>query len=1251
MINRISTIFTFTALLGFGVAQAQTTTYQVGTQDIHNGYVIERIPLSQFVKPDVQISGINYEPNVTLPKDAKTGEPGKPEVVMGMEKKQPFMVVRIPAYTAGDATGHANRVSSFTLNITEPATGNTPKSAARTTDASSSVLATGTWFKVAVPATGFYKIDFNFITSMGLNPANINPANIRVFGNGGNMLSEDNKVQRPSDLLENAIWVSGNGDNVFDNGEFAVFYAIGPTEWDKDSVNQRFTHQKNLYTDTAYYFITFDQGPGKRLAAQPATGTANVYVDSFNYYDVHDTDITNPSEMGKLWYGESFYAQIGNTTQSFDFNLGSSVNNLTCTVCFVIAGSALDAYSVSVNNNTFGSYTYPQGTNGDDIYFLNTSTWTGPCNSDNANVTINFAPVDNTSIGYLNYIELNGRRALGMASATQMGFRDWKTVGSGNIATYRLQGANSSTQVWDITDPQNAVLMNGSLSGTTYTFTQDAARLHEFVAMNGTGFSSPKFIGQVVPQNLHGQPQADLIIVTNPEFLTQANQLADYHRQHDNMRVNVATTDQVYNEFSSGGQDISAIRDYARMFYKRGGTDPAQLPGNLLLFGGASYDYKNRVANNSDFVPVFESAESFNDLNSFSSDDFYGFLDDNENIEDYSQLNTLDVGIGRLPARSVADATAMVNKILNYATVTTLGPWRVSTTHVADKGCDDSAGDHMDDADSMATQVARTGKRIYNEEKVYVDALPIISTPAGGRCPDANAAIDAQVFQGTFLINYNGHGNPLVWSSERILTEDDFNNWNNLNSLPFMVTATCDFGRFDHPEFVSSAEQLVERANGGVIAVMTTTQAVYATYNHELNIQYLASQFSRNADNSWKNFGQASRAGKNVTYATSNQQFELVNFYKFALLGDPAVTPDFPKYSIKLDTISDAATLQQADTVKALGSYNVSGSVRDFGDNVLSSFNGMLSVAFYDKPRSITTISGCNEVYQEQDNIIYKGRVTVTNGQFSFSFIAPKDLNYYFGEGKLSFYADDGVATDAAGVDTTINVGGYSEHPNISSNPPVVKPYINDTLFQNGGVTGANTSLYVTLFDETGINVSGTAVGHDLTAVLDGNIESPYILNNYYQTLPNTYQRGFVSFPVSGLADGKHTFTVKAWDVNDNTGQGTVNFTVVDGNVMDVQQLSNYPNPFNNTTTFVFEHNHPFEDLNVELDIFSTSGASVKSIKQDFTASDSRTTEITWDGTDNHGARLPSGVYVYRMSVTSDKGFKTAAYQKLVIVR
>ncbi len=1238
-------------LLAFQTSFAFSSKYEVKQKDIYEGYIIEKVWLTEFAVPQVTITDITWAMNASLPKDAKVSHPEELVVTIGMERKQAFAVVRIPAYMAGTQANQVNRVSSFTLNITEQPQ---PKDKSRNkfNDVPVSVLATGTWYKIGITKTGFYKIDNSFLSTMGVKAADINPDNIRICGNGGNMLSEYNAIPRAADLTENSTLIINNNNNgVFDNGEAIIFYGVGPTAWAKDSLNKRFKHTNNLYTDTAFYFVSFNSGSGKHITQQAALSGGNTNVTTFDYYDVHELDLVNPAALGKNWYGEQFNTQLGNTTQTFPFDLGTSVAQAYVAVSFAATTAYTTCkYDVSINGNAAGSSTFYLSTTGDNVMDLNLLTGTTACNSQTANVSVTFTAPDGASNGYLNYIELLARRNL-IINSDQMSFRDWLSVGAGNIATYSLQGANSNTSVWDITYPQTPVIMSGNLSGNAYQFTQEASRLHEFAAMNSTNLYTPKFVGQVATQNLHGTGQVDMIIVTYPGFINQAKQLKTYHESHDNLKVVVATTSEIYNEFSSGGQDISAIRDFARMFYTRAiGT--ADMPKYLLLFGGASYDYKNRLANNSNYVPVFESAESYNDLNSFCTDDFYGFLDDSEYIENDSFDNALDIGVGRLPARSVDDATAVVNKIMNYASAATLGPWRISSTIVADKGCNDPAGNHMQDADSMASEVRSSTNNLYNQEKIYVDAIPIISTPAGARCPNANAALNEQVFNGTFLINYNGHGNPTVWSSERILTSDDFNNWNNMNMLPFMVTATCDFGQFDHPQFVSSAEQMVVRKEGGVVAILTTTQAVYAYYNHELNVQYLDAQFTRNTDMSWNTFGDASRIGKNVTYTkpSPHDAGEIANFRKFSLLGDPAVTPDFPKYNVRIDSIKDGYTHLQADTVKALGAYDVNGSVRDFNGNIMTGFNGIVFVTFYDKQRSITTISGCADVYKMQDNIVYKGRVTVTNGLFSFSFITPKDINYSFGNGKISTYAHNGTI-DAAGADSNIAVGGFSDHPVLSSEPPLVKPYINDSLFLNGGITGSNTSLFVTFYDKTGINVSGNDIGHDMTAVLDGSADAPYILNNYYQTLPNTYQHGFVSFPISGLTDGPHSIKVRAWDVNDNVGEGTVDFVVVDGQIMDIQQLGNYPNPFSGTTHFVFEHNHPDEELDINIGIFNIGGSLVKEIKEKFTPTGSRTADITWDGTDNGGNKLASGVYVYRLSLTTTKGFKTSAYQKLVIVR
>lgn len=1227
------------------VFASSVDTLHVDAFNVKNGYVIKKVWLDNYAIPKVNIQSSEYTSDVVLPLDALPSDPAKFDIVLGKDRKRPFAVIRIPAFSFDAATKQVKRLTKVAIQIDEAVASN-PAEAKPT--ASSSPLSTGNWYKIAISQSGLFKLDYNFIANtLGVNAASINPANVRIYGNGGKMLPENNSVVHPMDLVENAIWVNDGGDGTFGSSDYIVFYGQGPTEWRANSADRRFAHVKNLYDDKAYYFINFDIGSGKRVSTQAAPPVGNITVNSYNDYQVHDEDLNNPAKYGKLWWGEEFSKDPGKQNdRNFNFDLGTLSDSAHFRVYMGSRGLG-GSFTTYLNGQQMGYNIYGAAGQGEeDISFsADELTWKSAI-SGTANVRLVYQPSGSSGTGYLNFIEINTRRPLSF-TGSQLLFRDLNSVGSGNNASFSIGNASGSTQVWDVTDAQNPVRMNGSLNGSTYTFTQSAGTLHEFAALNNDQLPAPEYIGTVPNQNIHGAGSIDYVIVSHPDFYAVANQLANFHRQRSGMKVLVVTTPQVYNEFSSGGQDVSAIRDMMRYFYMQAGSDSTLMPDNLLLLGDASYDYKGRISNNTNFVPTFESAQSFLPINSFCNDDFFGFLDDNEDIENTGIVNTLDIGVGRLPVKSLTEAQDVVNKILRYKSAASLGPWRLSTTIVADN--EDNAGPHMGDGEIMDSTVIKNSS-IYNTTKVYEDAIPTISTPGGFRAPDANKSINDQIFKGTFLVNYNGHGNTDVLSHERILTQDDYTKWKNLNKLPFMVTATCDFGRFDHPQYVSAGERLVLKSDGGVITILTTTQLVYADANRIINRDFLDAQF-KHVNGKWNTFGDAFRIGKNNTYSIAGtSSSDIINFRKFALLGDPALEPNFPEYFIITESVKDGYTQLPADTIRALGAYIIKGRVADKNNTTLSDFNGNLSVVFYDKPHTVNTISGIGKKFSVQNNIIYKGKATVVNGVFSFSFIAPKDINYTIGKGKVSYYADNGV-TDAAGSDFEYKVGGFSDHPVIENNPPIVRPFIEDSLFQNGGLTGPNTLLYAILEDETGINVTGNSVGHDLTATLDGNIQDPFVMNDYYETAPNTYKKGYVNFPLSNLTEGIHRITVKAWDVNNNSGEGSVDFEVVNGNIVKVQHLYSYPNPFKDKTHFVFEHNHPDEPLTVEINIYNTSGSFMRNIKQNFLPTGSRSNEIVWDGTDNNGAMLPSGVYIYRVKVATEKGIETMAYQKLVIVR
>lgn len=1226
-------------------AQSSVQSFVVSPNEIQDGYIVEKVRLKYFQEPVVSMVNAQYE---DLSKQSVRPENllgPEIKIQLGKERKLPFAAISIPAYRQNE--GQWQRLKAFSLNIEESAGASGNKPPAKTTGSSGSVLAAGEWYKISIKERGVYKIDYDFIKNkLGVDPSGFPSENIRIFGNGGVMLPEDNAIPVPDDLVENAIVVADGGDNKIDPGDYILFYAGGPVGWVTDPVNKTFYHQQNLYEDQSYYFLNFDQGKGLRIQSANAAPSSNVTVTSYDDYQVYEKDLVNLGKFGKNWWGEDFSTDAGKQSfRVFPFDVGP----LPDTVTFRIqAGSRsaanINRFTISLNGDQVGVYNLAGRGEGldDDAATRLITSFRRPVSGTDAEIRLDYAPGSSTARGYLDFIEVISRKPLALANGF-ISFRDWKSVGAGHIAAFELQSSNHKTQVWEVTNPLEPYRMNGNLSGNTYHFKQDAGVLREYVAFDESNLKTPEFIEKTENQNLRGLAQTDYIIITDSELMAAAERLADFHRQNSQLRVTVATTKQVYNEFSSGSQDIAAIRNFVRMFYQRAGNDTLEMPRYLLLFGDASYDYKKRVPGNTNLVPTWETPESESAITSYCTDDFFSFLDDHENINSTGLINTMDIGVGRLPVKDIEAANKIVDKIISYSSPASLGPWRISATIMADDG---DVNGHMEDGEVMAATINQN-TNLYNETKVYVSALPVISTPGGTRCPDANKLINDQVYKGTFLMNYSGHGSITTLASERILTQDDFNTWKNRNQLPIMVTATCTFSKFDDPAYVSAGEQLIVKPDGGAVALFTTTQLVYKHLNTTMNVDFLNS-FFRQYNGRWPSFGDAIRIAKNKTYALRNRSLE--NFQKFVLLGDPAMMPAFPKHKIETEAILDGNTFQPVDTLKALGKYQITGSVKNIQGNVLGDFNGRVYVTIYDKPRISTTLTGPQRNFEVRNNIIYKGKATVNNGLFAISFIAPKDLNYDFGKGKISYYAENGI-TDGAGSDTSITVGGFSDVIAEDTEGPVVKPFMNDSLFKDGGITGSSSVLYVQLFDESGINVSGNSIGHDLTAVLDGNISQPYVLNDYYETAPNDYKRGYVFFPVSGLADGKHSIRVKAWDMFNNSGEGEVNFEVYNGKVVRLQNLLNYPNPFRDQTRFLFEHNHPGELLDVRINIYSTSGYLVRNIEEHFTPGGSRSAEILWDGTDNNGAKLPAGIYIYRLNLATSKGIEATGYQKLVLIR
>jgi hypothetical protein len=759
--------------------------------------------------------------------------------------------------------------------------------------------------------------------------------------------------------------------------------------------------------------------------------------------------------------------------------------------------------------------------------------------------------------------------------------------------------------------------------------------LREYLVFAGSDFPKPVPLGRVANQNLHAlnqNGQLDLVIVTHPLFKAQAEQLAQHRRQRDNFQVAVVTTTQVYQEFASGSQDVAALRDFLKMLYERRSSN-GEKRLYLLLFGDASYDYKYRIPHNTNFVPVYESRESLDPLTTYSSEDFYGFLNEEEGEWSETHFSTpelLDIGVGRLPVKSVSEAETVVDKIRHYDSAAGFGKWRNRITLLADDG---DGAEHLRDAESLAHYL-ETNQPAYLSKKLYLDLYKQQSLPNGQRSPATNADLNQAIEQGTLILNYTGHGNETTLAHEEVLTLAQIEGWKNYDRLVFMLTATCEFGRYDDPGRTAGAEVALLNPRGGAIGLLGTTRPVYASTNRLLNRNFMQMAFTPVN-------GRLPRLGDLLVQTKNNSQAQASN-RNFTLLGDPTQQLAYPALRAQVTTINTLpVTGGITDTLRALQQVSLAGKITDATQVLQSDFDGVIEVTIFDKPTVVKTLGDESdasrpdvEEIQVRENIIYAGTATVRKGTWTLSFVVPKDISYHVGPGFISLYAYN-AQTDAHGLADGLAVGGSTLPAPEDNTPPQIRLFMDDESFVSGGLTGQDPVLLARLTDANGINTTGIGIGHEITATLDGN--SSYVLNGYYTADQDKFQAGQVRFPFKDLPLGRHELRLKAWDTHNNAAEASLRFQVTRENDISIAQVLNYPNPFYDQTTFRLDHNRSNEDLDIQIHIFTVTGKIVKRITTRGPATDTQLPQVSWDGRDDSGARLSPGVYLYQVTLRSTK--------------
>ncbi len=1151
-----------------------------------------------------------------------------------------------------------------------PGTGGTARG--RSTFASNSVLREGALYRFTVPATGVYKLTRAFLTDQlrvtGLD--GVDPRDIKIYGQRGGMLPETTNDFPPDDLLEQAIAIEGEEDGSFDGNDFILLHAEGPDERRYDKVTNRFTLSKNVYTTSNSYFLQIGTpGRGRRVSplASAVEGSATDAYDALYHFEEDRYNILhevggNSHGSGQSWFGEFFKVAREKSFPGL-FTIPGIVTEEPAQVRarMALRSSTSSRFFVEINGQELGSLNVGSVVIGREEQspavvlgeLVGSVALSGEQVS--AKVIYPFPAGADRSEGWLDWLELRVRRRLTLGGQEQFSFRDTRTADQATV-TYRFTGAPANLRVWRVDGPdvRQPTLSGGSFSAPA------GGTLYEYVAFRpDAGLLTPAAVGPVENQNLHAIAGADMVIVTHRDFLSQAETLAAHRREHNGFTVQVVTTQQIYNEFSSGRDDAAAIRNFVRMVYER---DPSLR--YLLLFGDGSFDHRNIYKLGTNFIPVYQHQGAFTQVKSFPADDFFGIID--TAFAGQPLGPDLSIAVGRLPVKSADEAGPTVDKLVRYdVDPASLGDWRTRMVFVGD---DEDIGKHTTDVNRVANAVA-SRKPDLNFDKLYFDLFPQQSLSAGDRFPDITEGLDRAVFRGALAVTYLGHGGPRGWAQERVLTIPQIRNWTRpVNSPdpiqpPLFITATCTFSNYDDAAFVSAGEEALLTPRGGVIALMTTTRPVFATRNYQLTNNTVQAMLDR-PNGEWRSLGDIIRIAKNETTPddrSASLNGDTENARKFTLLGDPATVIALPTFGVRTTMIdSFAVDSVRTDTVRALQKMRISGEIVDVSGNLLSNFNGQVFPTIYDKAQTIPTLqqdpgSPLIEV-EVQRNIVFRGRATVTDGRFSFEFVVPNDINYSFGPGKVSYYAADRTQfIDAAGFYDRLIIGGTGDNAAGNDQGPEVEVYLNDTEFVSGGQVEDDPVLLVHLSDDLGINVTGNSIGHDLEAVIDEDTRNAIVLNDYYEADVDDFRSGKVRYPLFDLEPGLHKLTVRAWDVANNSTVATTEFIVANDLGDALTHVLNYPNPFTTNTCFQFDHTLVGQNVEALVQIFTVSGKLVKTIERPFEFSDGSIRQddcIPWDGLDDYGDHLARGVYLYQIRLRGDGvNVVNGELEKLVILR
>lgn len=1094
--------------------------------------------------------------------------------------------------------------------------------------ASESVLNSGKWVKIQVAEDGIYKLTAADLKKMGFS----NLDKVAVYGYGGWPLDEDFSTTYIDDVPEVAVWRGA---------DYLLFYGKGPRKWEYSSSDKSFIHTNNPYSNYGYYFVTEKETTGRTMEKAASAAGATLQVTTFDDYVLHEEELVSVNSSGRELYGESF-----TSTLSRDFTI--SVPGITndegkATLSFISRGNGTITMNVDGNALISGSVSVPSDEYEVARELYRERAWMAD-KGETVKVNIGYSTTGHKNV-HLNYFRLQMKRQLKVYDNYTF-FRSLSA--RGNASRFVIQGADASTLVFDVTDGVNPQQMETSLNGTELSFSIPAsASLREFVVVKPSQIKAPVTVGEVANQNLHALPQQDMIIIAQPNFTTQAERLAEAHRTKDNLTVRVVTPESIYNEFSSGTPDATAYRRFMKMFYDRQ-TSEADAPKYLLLFGDGSFDNRKltsawKSVDMSNMLLTYQTENSLSSQ-SYVIDDYFGFLDDADNKKSL-QNKKLCLGIGRFPIRTVEQATQMVDKVISYMENKNTGSWKNNLCFMADDGSntDGFMTEHMEFADQLAGYVESEHPE-FLVNKLYYDAYKKDMT--AGTYPDVRSGLQKLLKDGLLLFNYTGHGGTTALSDEKVLTQTDINQFT-YTHLPVWVTATCDFTRFDDLNTSAGEDVFLNKSSGG-IALFTTVRVAYSRPNFPINDNVIRNLFERN-NGRRRTLGEVMQATKNT----------LSSVYKlgFCLIGDPAVKIAYPEFGMKVTTVNGQSVDGNSISFKVLEKITVEGEVLDASGQLVTDFTGIVNPTVKDSKVTVTCLKNSNKddspafTFTDYPNTIFIGNDSVRNGKFSFTFTVPKDISYSNLQGKMNLYAvDTESGNEAQGNFDNFIVGGTSDTAETDTIGPEIRAlYLNDTTFVDGGQVNTTPYFVAELWDKSGVNITGSSVGHDMMLVIDESTVLSYNLNSYYELLPGEDGTGIVKFPIPALEPGKHTAEFWVWDILNNSTVRTFTFEVVEGLKPFLFDVIATPGIAREQVTFHLMHNRPESRMRVGIMVYDLAGRQLWKHEESGTSGLFENYTVSWDLTSG-GARMRPGVYIYRAAISTDNSKDATKARKFIIL-